>query len=233
MHHHQLFPEDFDCTVSLFPLGDVVLFPRVMQPLHIFEPRYRQMTEDALATDRLIAMALAHPFAAHRFMDFTPIFPVVCIGKIQQEVRLPDGRFNMLLQGLARARITSEFETGKLYRRAQVQILEDIPCCSADKERSLRAKVAKRMGDWFTHQPDAASQLERLVHSDLTLGDLCDIFSFALPLDSFVKMDLLTTLNIEKRASMFLDVIHSIAPAVEKPETTSASKNFPPGFSPN
>jgi len=105
-----------------------------------------------------------------------------------------------LLQGLARARITSEFETGKLYRRAQVQILEDIPCCSADKERSLRAKVAKRMGDWFTHQPDAASQLERLVHSDLTLGDLCDIFSFALPLDSFVKMDLLTTLNIEKRA---------------------------------
>ena len=64
--------------------------------------------------DRLIALALAHPFAAHRFMDFTPIFPVVCIGKIQQEVRLPDGRFNMLLQGLARARITSEFETGKL-----------------------------------------------------------------------------------------------------------------------
>ncbi len=111
-------------TVPVFPLPDLVFFPHAALPLHIFEPRYRLMVEDALRGDRMIAMALLRP-GWERGYDGTPdLFPLGCAGIIEEEVRLPGGRFNIRLRGLARVEIRS-FIQERPYRIGTVRVLED------------------------------------------------------------------------------------------------------------
>src|SRR5499427_8446400 len=98
----------FSGMARLFPLPNLVFYPQVMQPLHIFEPRYRQMTADALAGDRLIAMALLRPGWEPQYEGRPALYPVVCLGQIIADQLLDDGRSNLLLRGLARARILQE-----------------------------------------------------------------------------------------------------------------------------
>ena len=226
--------ENFDGTVRLFPLPNVVLFPRVIQPLHIFEPRYKQMVEDALGDNGLIALCLLRPSAGFGANNVAPIFSEICIGKIIQEERFPDGRFNLLLQGVSRAKIIKEVNDGKLYRTAKVEILDDVPLASEENSNRIRTKLLKRMTKWFTQQPSAKAQLDRLVQSDLSLGNLCDVFSFALPLSVDLKILLLQLVNIEDRAMLLLEVIEKMTPEITKPQASPiASKKYPPDFSAN
>ncbi|HZZ81753.1 MAG TPA: LON peptidase substrate-binding domain-containing protein, partial [Gemmataceae bacterium] len=114
-----LFPlAGFDGKVRLFPLPNLVFFPQVMQPLHIFEPRYRQMTADALEGDRFIALVLPRPGWEKEYAGKPEIHSVACLGRILAEHKLDDGRFNILLRGIARIRILEEATTDKLYRVA-------------------------------------------------------------------------------------------------------------------
>src|SRR5688572_13598633 len=101
-------PEDFSGRARLFPLPNLVLFPHVMQPLHIFEPRYRELLEDALAGDMIIAMALLMPGWQPQYDEQPPISPVVCLGRVMTHVRQDDGRYNILLVGARRARVRQE-----------------------------------------------------------------------------------------------------------------------------
>src|SRR5438067_9110869 len=96
---------DFAGSARLFPLPNLVLFSHVMQPLHVFEPRYRQMTADALAADRLIALALLKPGWEPDYEGRPDLFEVACLGRVVAEQRLEDGRYNILLRGLARIRL--------------------------------------------------------------------------------------------------------------------------------
>src|SRR5437763_12628020 len=91
---------DFDGTARLFPLPNLVLFPYVIQPLHIFEPRYRQMTADSLAGDRLLTMALLRPGWEESYEGRPAVHPVGCLGKIVADQHLENGRYNLLLRGL-------------------------------------------------------------------------------------------------------------------------------------
>ena len=79
-------------TIPLFPLPNVVLFPNVFLPLHIFEPRYRQMVHQALAADRMIGMVLLKPGYEGQYEQTPPIYDVGCAGTITHVERLPDGR---------------------------------------------------------------------------------------------------------------------------------------------
>src|SRR5262245_1553397 len=105
MNHDAADLTNFCGTARLFPLPNLVLFPSVIQPLHIFEPRYRELLVDALADDRLMALALLKPGWEEEYDQRPSIFSVVCLGRIFKEERLTDGRFNLLLHGLSRARI--------------------------------------------------------------------------------------------------------------------------------
>src|SRR5262245_15215325 len=113
----------FNGIARLLPLPNVVLFPKVMLPLHIFEPRYRQMTGDALAGDRLIGMVLLRPGSEAGDEGKPALSPVACLGRIVAEQLLEDGRYNLLLRGLSRVRIVEELEQQKLYRMARVELL--------------------------------------------------------------------------------------------------------------
>jgi Lon protease-like protein len=133
-------------VVPIFPLPNVVLFPHVFLPLHIFEPRYRAMVEDALAGDRIIGMVLLRP-GWEAFYEHRPeIYPIGCAGLITHSERLPDGRFNIVLRGLEKFRVLGESHE-RAYRLARVETIaetlaaEERPLVSAERRR-LEAMVA-------------------------------------------------------------------------------------------
>jgi Lon protease-like protein len=127
--------------LPLFPLPNVVLFPNVFLPLHIFEPRYREMVSDALASDRLIGMTLLRPGWEHDYEGVPPIYPIGCTGVITHVERLTDGRYNIVLRGMERFRLLEE-DHARPYRRGAVEplterLLRDDDC------RVLKAQRAR------------------------------------------------------------------------------------------
>lgn len=113
-------------TIPLFPLPNVVLFPNVFLPLHIFEPRYRQMVDECLRGDRIIGMVLLRPGWEPHYDDRPPVYPIGCAGVITHSERLADGRFNIVLRGMEKFRIAGE-EDGRPYRLAHVDSVREPP----------------------------------------------------------------------------------------------------------
>src|SRR5918996_6103575 len=93
-------------TIPIFPLDKTVLFPNVFLPLHIFEPRYRTMVDDALKGDRIIGMILLQPGFESNYEGRPPVYAVGCAGVTARAEPLPDGRFNIVLRGLEKFRLT-------------------------------------------------------------------------------------------------------------------------------
>jgi Lon protease-like protein len=111
--------------VPIFPLPDVVLFPHTLLPLHVFEPRYRQLVRDALASDRRIAMALLKPGWERDYYGRPPVYPIAGTGEIIQYEERSDGRFNILLRGTMRIAILAELPPAQPYRLVRARPLPD------------------------------------------------------------------------------------------------------------
>jgi len=127
--------------LPLFPLPNVVLFPGVFLPLHIFEPRYRLMLEEALRTDRMIGMVLLKPGYEADYEGRPPIYPVGCAGLVSRVDELKNGRYNIVLHGFEKFRIVSEEPDGP-FRRAEVTSLPEILDAEAkDRLRGERVKL--------------------------------------------------------------------------------------------
>jgi Lon protease-like protein len=140
-------------AIPLFPLPDVVLFPHVFLPLHIFEPRYRDMVSDALKGDRIIGMVLLRPGWEDQYEARPAVYPVGCAGLITNAERLPDGRFNIVLQGLEKFRVVDE-DTSRSYRLARVDSLDEDP---ALEDREAMRVARRRLESLIVpHHPGAA-----------------------------------------------------------------------------
>ena len=128
-------------TIPLFPLPSVVLFPNVCLPLHIFEPRYREMVSDALDGDRMIGMVLLRPGWEGEYEGCPPIYDVGCVGLITHADRTDDGRYNLVLRGIEKFRVLDEDRTRR-YRMATMQALpETIDARDRDAVRSERRRL--------------------------------------------------------------------------------------------
>ena len=113
--------------IPLFPLQGVVLFPETTLPLHVFEPRYREMLRDALQGDRLLGVQLLNPAATPDDAGRPALFEIGCAGEVVKHEPLEDGRSNILLRGLFRYRIETELAARKPYRVAEVTPLPVVP----------------------------------------------------------------------------------------------------------
>lgn len=218
---------DFSGTVRLFPLPNLVMFPSVVQPLHIFEPRYRQMLADALEDDRLIGMVLLQPGWEEDYHLRPAIHPVGCLGKVFKEERLADGRYNLLLHGLHRVRIRDEIDSPKLYRVANGDLLEDHTSLTLPQEQELRRALGELVPAWFAAHGSPSAPLDKLLHGDLSLGTLTDVFSFALPLGQELKQRLLEELDVGRRARLLTEHLR------QQLGLPSSGRSFPPNFSTN
>jgi Lon protease-like protein len=216
--------------VRLFPLPNLVIYPQVLQPLHVFEPRYRQMTADALDGDRQVAVVLLRPGWEADYADRPSVHAVACLGRIVAEQRLEDGRFHILLRGQSRIRLGEEVDVGKLYRCARCELVEETEGLQPRAERKLRRQLSRLVPDWFGGAGPALAQFRKLLKSPQRLGVLCDIVAFALPLAIEFKQELLETADVEQRARQLLNHLETNQPPKE---ATSSQRKFPPDFSEN
>jgi Lon protease-like protein len=128
-------------VIPLFPLPNVVLFPGVFLPLHIFEERYRALTRDALAGDRIIGMTLLRPGFEGDYDGRPPIYPIGCAGVISHSDRLPDGRYNIVLHGISKFRIAEELTEGD-YRRARIDPVTEVTDAPARRQiKEMRTRI--------------------------------------------------------------------------------------------
>ena len=141
-------------TLPLFPLPNVVLFPNVFLPLHIFEPRYRDMVADALDGDRMIGMVLLRPGWEGAYEGRPPVYPVGCAGLITHSERLSDGRYNIVLRGLEKFRIAGE-DDSRAYRQARVVVAH-----------ATRGSIEVALHGWTHCIPDRGRHLPRWIGSN-------------------------------------------------------------------
>jgi Lon protease-like protein len=189
--------------LSIFPLGQALLLPRSFLPLHIFEPRYRALVSDALARDRRIAMIQPLPGEG----DERPaLFEIGCVGRIDHVEALPDGRYNILLEGLTRFRLLRELDVITPFR----QIEADIESFEDDLEEELvlssaaRAAIeqeARRFADAQGYAIDW-QEVGRLDDQALVNG-----LSQAIPFDIAAKQALLEAETLEERADLLAELL--------------------------
>jgi Lon protease-like protein len=221
----------FSGRCRLFPLPRLVMFPHTVLPLHIFEPRYRQMTEHALADDHLVTIVQLLPSATGTAdtLGAPPIETIGCLGRIIQHERLPDGRFNFLLLGRKRVRLTRELPPETLYRIAEGEILDDD--YASEPEEPRRSDLIRLLQKALVRQGGAAPELAALLDHPLPLGALTDIIAHALDLPIELKQKLLAETHVPRRADTLRHVVGQL---LEKHEGAAPGwLSFPPPFSCN
>jgi uncharacterized protein len=206
-----------------------------MQPLHIFEPRYREMLNDALDGDGLIAMSVLAPGWEEDYDGRPALLPQVCLGKVVTHQRLHDGRYNIMLLGSRRARILAEEPTTRSFRQAEIELLDEVYSADGESDRAeMQAELTVRFQKALPLPKGvkAKGPVHELLSSELPLGVLTDLASFALPLDARLKCELLAEPDVDCRARMLLQALGSPWKR-NVSAATGAIGGYPPRFSRN
>ena len=184
--------------VPLFPLPSVVLFPEVPLPLHVFEPRYRALVNDVLASHRTIGMALLKPGYEADYHGRPPIYPLGCSGTLVQQERLDDGRYNILLHGRERFRIVEE-RGGAPYRLAVVESLGEEP-----GDDGAQVALGKQVLAAVGRMADAPSIV---VQGQVSFAVLVNRLCQELDLPAVEKLDLLECDSVASRARRLVELL--------------------------
>ena len=197
--------------LPLFPLPNVVLFPNVFLPLHIFEPRYRAMTADALASDRMIGMVLLRPGWERDYEGRPAVYAVGCSGVITHAEQLPDGRYNLVLRGLDRFRILHE-DHERSYRRAVVDAVPERAMVEEERRRirSVRAKLELLLASYVR-----ASDTK--VPAAMADDDLVNALAQYLDLEPLEKQALLEQPTLTARAASLVELLEMKAMMARTP----------------
>ncbi|MGE5561722.1 MAG: LON peptidase substrate-binding domain-containing protein [Bacillota bacterium] len=187
--------------VPLFPLPGAILFPRAQLPLHIFEPRYREMVRDTVEGAGRIAM-----IQPHRLDDDNraPLYEVGCVGELVSLEELEDGRFNIVLLGSNRFRLVREDELDGPYRCAEVDISafdDEEPEPLALAQRAEVEREARRLGDAMGLAVDWAAV------SRLDDEMLVNAISQVAPFDVGAKQALLEQPTLDGRADLLVQLM--------------------------
>jgi Lon protease-like protein len=190
-------------TIPLFPLPNVVLFPNVFLPLHIFEERYRDMVSDALAEDRIIGMVLLRPGWEDNYEGRPNIYPVGCAGLITHAERLGDGRFNIVLQGLEKFRVLDE-DDSRPYRLARVDSIEELPANGDDRDEMRLAR--RRLEALLVPQPKGRGA-DAKVPASMADEDLVNALAQYLELEPVEKQALLERNGLLARCRSLIELL--------------------------
>ncbi len=184
--------------LPLFPLPQVVLFPHTVLPLHVFEPRYRAMLKDCLASHKMMAVPLIMDASRPDVHGHPVIASVAGIGVVIEHQALADGRTNILLRGLARVRL-DELPFVPPYRRARGTLLEDGPSSAAPEDRTaLLATVASFCADVRVKNEGFTFR----VPENLAIGALADVCAHHLVIDARARQSILEQQDPAERARM-------------------------------
>lgn len=204
---------NFGKPMPLFPLDRVTLLPQQVLPLHIFEPRYRMMVAHALDGAGQIAMAVfKHENWKEHYHGRPALRPAVCVGQIVQHEKLPDGRFNLLLQGVCRARIVKEMpaSTERLYREAMLE-----PIGLEEPESEAMAKARERLNGLLSEGPlsrlTAAKPIVEYVRNhEIPTPALLELISFTIVNDPELRYRLLEEGDTAERTRLIFNELGDI-----------------------
>jgi uncharacterized protein len=201
--------------LPLFPLPNVVLFPNVFLPLHIFEPRYREMVADALASDRMIGMVLLKAGWQHAYDGRPAVYPIGCSGVITHVERLEDGRYNLVLRGVERFRILEE-DDGRLYRRASIEPVAERALAAEDRAslRRQRSKLEALMAPVVERQIERSGVVaseprggDPMIPAGMADEDLVNALAQYLDLEPVEKQALLERHCLRSRAESLVELL--------------------------
>lgn len=226
---------NFGRPMPIFPLDQVTLLPQQVLPLHIFEPRYRQMVTDALDASGQIAMAVFDGRDWKQQYHGRPaIRPAVCIGHIAQHEKLADGRYNIILRGVCRARVIRELapRDARLYREAMLEPIgleqDETPTLKALRisiEQDLDAGPLSRL-------TDGATLLEYVRDDEIPTAALIELISFTLVKDREKRYRLLEEGDADARAEMVRREIAEIDRMIRLALSQTGGE-YPRGYTPN
>src|SRR5947208_7639880 len=183
-----LDPVSIPKVIPLFPLPNLVFFPRTYVPLHIFEPRYRDMVQAAAASHRMVGMVLLKEGWEADYEGAPAIFAMGCVGRMMNVQRLSDGRSNILLQGLRRFEIQHEVGA-ESYRQGRI-VLKDLFQPDAALPTEIRREIVKVVAGFIRNREDGvtlSAMLKQPIHDDVLVQNL----SFALDFTPLEKQFLL------------------------------------------
>jgi Lon protease-like protein len=202
--------------LPIFPLPNVVLFPNVFLPLHIFEPRYREMVADAVASDRMIGMVLLRPGWQHDYEKRPPVYPVGCSGVITHVEPLPDGRYNIVLRGFERFRIVEE-DNSKSYRQARIEAVPEHTGSGEDTAavRRQRSKLESLIAPTIERSLSGAARLgpmgsggrDSKIPPTMADEDLVNALAQYLDLEPLEKQALLEQHSLRTRAESLVELL--------------------------
>ncbi len=196
---------NFSGLVPLFPLSSVVFFPNTLLPLHIFEPRYREMVNTSLESEKIIGMALLKPGWESDYYGNPEVYDVIGMGRIVSSETLDDDKINIFLYGLQRAKIV-EIVKDLPYRLARVSILENIQDSSSE---SMRSEIDELIQTWNLYLDEKQKSHRINVNTKLPLETLTDALASLIFPNVFDKQKLLEEIDVQKRAQIIINDLNS------------------------
>jgi len=222
----------FTGTVRLFLLPELVMFPHVMQPLNISKQPYLDLLNDALDGDGMLALSVLPSGGKSDQAESPTILPYACLCKVVTHQQLSDGSYNVLLLGVHRLKIVEEAVGPRGFRTARVELMRDL----IDTENSvdsagLQTALTSCFEDNLPGDHPASFAVRDVLSTEVPLGMLTDLMSFALPLPLELKSNLFAESDIVARAWMLLDALQS--PQSQPPTDTPPSEDYLHPFSLN
>jgi Lon protease-like protein len=174
----------------IFPLPQVILVPGQLLPLHVFEPRYREMVADAMDAEQWLAMAVPETGCSTGCDDEPAVLPVCGLGRIVHHQPYIDGRSDIVVEGVARMRILQELPTSKKYRLVRgLAVREDEPLNGEFGER-CRGLLLR----FHCFEPK-----ERDLFARLPLPRLLDSLLLRLPVEADLRQAIFAIADLEER----------------------------------
>lgn len=184
--------------ISIFPLTGAILFPGMQLPLHIFEPRYRDLIGDSLARDRMVGMIQPRGQGGN-----PPLFEVGCLGRIGDVEAMEDGRYNVILEGLQRFTVIKELDVTTSFRQVQADLWEEDEAADALSiaERASLEIESRRFADAQGYAVDwaAVGQLDDY--------SLVNAIAQIAPFDYAAKQALLEARGLSDRADLIVQLM--------------------------
>jgi Lon protease-like protein len=192
-------------ALPVFPLPNTVMFPGTLLPLHVFEARYRDMTAHVLDGERLMGVVRLRPGFENDYDGRPAVYETASVGRVLAAERLPDGRFNIVLRGLARIAIVHELEARASFRQVRARLLDDTttkrPDAAGHGYQQLLA-LCDRLAQSLDSDGDGLRQLVREAGSP---GECADVVTAALVTNPDKRQNLLETLDPADRIELVTD----------------------------
>jgi Lon protease-like protein len=211
-------------ALPIFPLPEVVLFPGATLPLHVFEPRYRAMTEAVLGGSRLLGMARLKPGFQAGYEGRPPVYDVCGVGQVIKDLKHPDGRYNILLRGVARVRILHELPPSEPYRVVQAERMLDDAGADPALISGWKSKLYTLWEKLAPHLPESLRDLNELTAEADTAGDYADLLASTVVADPSEAQRLLEELDPAERLRLLVERVQELSDALFAGGPPSASK---------